>query len=363
MTTTRAGCVFPGHWQWGVEERVLLDNLQGQIDQAFPDDNNLFINTVWFGPQFEQFGEWERVQEMIENGFQVDNLFLLAAADPVFLNRNQIDDFVKFVNPKKKCYMIGNFDNEYDFNWQIAELIPKYMKPYTEEELVLQDPKWLYLCYNRKPRVHRVQFVKKLRELDLLKYGIVSLGKNDKTYNTTDEDDFHILLGEKPEDYAQDGNWGNDMSFGIPHDIHSLGNMDYWQNHFLTIVSETEFLPWDNTFLTEKAWKPVWGLRPMVLNGQPKIYKWLRHRGFKTFNHYLGTKKQVFDLETASDIQIHDTLIAVIKNLQTKSKEEIKAMYEDMLPDLRYNKERLFEFGREQQHKINHLFECHNITY
>ena len=192
---------------------------------------------------------------------------------------------------------------------------------------------------------------------------MVSLGRNDETYSGDPNNDLSILLDERPEDYAREGNWGNDMSFGIPHDIHSLGNMHYWQNHFLTIVSETEFLPWDNTFLTEKSWKPLWGLRPMLLNGQPKIYQWLRRRGFRTQTHYFGSRREQFAIETASDIQVHDTLVAVIQRLAQLPRAELYAMYQDMLPDLQYNRERFREYAAEQRTKINNLFGCHNISY
>jgi hypothetical protein len=82
----------------------------------------------------------------------------------------------------------------------------------------------------------------------------------------------HLSLNESPSDAV--GNWGLDMSFGIPHDIHSLGNLDIWQQHFLNVVGETEFMHWDNMFISEKTWKPILGLRPFVINGQTKIYQY-----------------------------------------------------------------------------------------
>ena len=43
-------------------------------------------------------------------------------------------------------------------------------------------------------------------------------------------------------------------------------------------------------------------------------------------------------------------------NLVTLDKKEIIAMYNDMLPDLKHNRDRFFEFAKEQQHKMNNLF-------
>ena len=157
-----------------------------------------------------------------------------------------------------------------------------------------------------------------------------------------------LNLGESPND----GNWGMSMEFGIPHDIHTLGNMDLWRQHFLTVISETEFLPWDHTFVTEKTWKPIIGMRPFVINGQTKIYNWLRSHGFRTFNHYWPQVKT----ENLTEFEVHDSIVAVIKYLHTLNQQDIKQMYQDMQPDLEYNRKRFFEFSREQRQKVDNLF-------
>ena len=137
--------------------------------------------------------------------------------------------------------------------------------------------------------------------------------------------------------------------FGIPDDIHSVGNLNLWQQHFLNIVSETEFLPWDNTFVSEKTWKPIIGLRPFVINGQTKIYTWLRKHGFRTFNHWFGG----VELEEVNELEVHNSIVKVIEYLRDFSKQELQNLYNSMLPDLRHNRQRFFEFAQEQQHRID----------
>ena len=124
--------------------------------------------------------------------------------------------------------------------------------------------------------------------------------------------------------------------------------MDIWQHHFLTIVGETEFNPWDNMFITEKTWKPIFGLRPFLINGQTKIYKYLRDNGFKTFTHYFDV-----ELEDVKEFQVHDRIIDALKSLSNKN---LIDMYSDMLPDLRHNRDRFFEFAKEQKIKIDNLW-------
>jgi hypothetical protein len=347
MTTTYIGTTFPPSFQWHVDEVTLINNIKNQIDASYPDAQNLFINTTWFGPQFNN-GEYEKLVKLINQGEQFDNLFMLAAADPVFLNSDQIADIIAQTK-STNVFLMGHFDSKYQFNFH-ATVLPTYFKSYTTEELLLKDPVWLFVNYNRKPREHRIELVQKIINAKLNNYGIMSLGKNDSTYSKQ-EQELCLLLGETIEEY-KDGNWGMADIFGIPHDIHSLGNITTWKTHFLTVVSETEFFPWDNTFVSEKTWKPILGLRPFIINGQIKIYKWLRDHGFRTFNHYFNG----IELENINELQVHNSIVKVLKYLVTLDKKEIVSMYNNMLPDLLHNQDRFFEFSKEQQYKMENLF-------
>ena len=343
MTVHVVGTTFSVNSQWYQNEHDVINTIRQQIDTAYPELNNLLINTTWFGPQFDL-----KLFQSIDSFCNIDNLFFLATVDPVMLNADQLGEMSIRIDAKKTFYL-GNFDTQHQFTF-IATLLPKYFRLYTEAELLLQQVKWIFINYNRKPRQHRIDLTTKILDNGLDKYGIMTLGKNDLTYSRG-LDSVSLLLGE--DDYTIEGNWGMDDRFGIPHDIHTLGNMDYWQNHFLNIVGETEFLPWDPMFISEKTWKPIMGLRPFVLNGQTKIYQYLRDHGFCTFNHYWPHIK----MEELSEFEVHDSLIEVIKFLSTLSNNTLLEMYADMLPALKYNQNRFFEFANEQQYKINHIFE------
>ena len=342
MTVQVVGTTFKTNSQWHHNEREVINIIRQQIDTAYPTVNNLLINTTWFGPQFDL-----TLFQSIDHFCNIDNLFFLATVDPVMLTVDQLSEISNRLGAKQTFYL-GNFDTRHQFTF-IATLLPKYFRLYTETELLLQQARWIFINYNRKPRQHRIDLATKILINGLAKHGIMTLGKNDPVYSGG-LDSVSLLLGE--DDYTIEGNWGMDDRFGIPHDIHTLGNMNYWQNHFLTIVGETEFLPWDNMFITEKTWKPMIGLRPFVLNGQTKIYQYLRDQGFKTFNHYFNG----IDLENVNELEVHDSIIAVVQYLTTLDKKEIIAMYNDMLPELMHNRNRFFEFAKEQQYKIDHIF-------
>ena len=343
MTVHVVGTTFSVNSQWYQNEHDVINTIRQQIDTAYPELNNLLINTTWFGPQFDL-----KLFQSIDSFCNIDNLFFLATVDPVMLNADQLGEMSIRIDAKKTFYL-GNFDTQHQFTF-IATLLPKYFRLYTEAELLLQQVKWIFINYNRKPRQHRIDLTTKILDNGLDKYGIMTLGKNDLTYSRG-LDSVSLLLGE--DDYTIEGNWGMDDRFGIPHDIHTLGNMDYWQNHFLNIVGETEFLPWDPMFISEKTWKPIIGLRPFVLNGQTKIYKYLRDNGFHTFNHYWSH----IEMEELPEVEVHNSIINVIKFLSTLGNTALLEMYADMLPALKHNRNRFFEFAKEQKYKTEHLFE------
>jgi hypothetical protein len=341
MSVKFIGITFPPGMEYSAEEMACCNNIKQQIDLAFPAQQNLLINLTWFGPQFNN-NTWDSLVDLKNHNIQFDNVFFLATVDPPYLNVTELQEAKNTVKALKVFYL-GNFDSEYQFNF-FAPIIAKKFKKYNDDQLLLTNVKYLFVNYNRKPKQHRVEFVKKLIDQDLIQLGTVTLG-------TDSTNDLLLTLGEKDEDYLAWGNsknhWGQ---FGVPHDMYSLHRMDIWQNTFLYINAATEFDPNNDLFCQQDTFKPMIGLRPFVINGVQRTYRWLRLQGFRTFNHYWPH----IDVETGP---VHDTLIELIKHLKSLEPSEILAMYNNMLPDLRHNKDRFFEFAQEQKYKTEHLFD------
>lgn len=333
---------------WGTYEKIIIKNIYEQIDKQFPNSRNLFINCTWFGPQFNN-QQYDAARNLIEQNF--DNLFLLATVDPVMINTQQIDDMINnFGHPK--LFKLGNFDTEYHFNF-FAPVLQKHFKTYIDSDLYLHDVKWLFINYNRKPRRHRVEFVRQLIERDLKKHGIVTLGKPNVIFDKDPTNNLFFTVDENIQDYVETGHWYNTSvpdEFGLPHDVLSLHNIHYWQNHFLHIIGATEFNVWDDIFVSETQFKPILGLRPFLINGNPRTYTWLQNNGFKHFNKYFPN----IDFDDAS--QVHTSICKAIEQLTLMTTTEIKSMYEEMLPELHYNRDRFYEFANEQKNKIGKLF-------
>jgi hypothetical protein len=343
------GTTFPQSWQYGPEEIEIFESTGKQISSKFADQQNLLINTTWFGPQFNN-NQWNRLKQLISSGKTFDNLFLLSVIDPLYLSKENTQ-YIEHGLKISRTYRIGMFDKSpYEWNFH-AVVSARHCPEYSKENLIMQEPKHVYVLYQRKPRRHRVELTGLLTEQDLDQHGIITLGSNKNSSHDWSEGlEFKPLtIEDLPINYKHNGK--HDDFDGIPNDLVTLGRLDIWQNHFLNIVSETEFNDWDPTFVTEKTWKPIIGLRPFVIHGQRDVYTWLKRNGFKTFDRYWDHV-----LCQSSEDQ-HGNVISVVKFLCQKTKSELQNMYLDMLPDLEYNRNRFFEFAKEQEYLINHIFE------
>jgi hypothetical protein len=340
MSLTFIGTGFPSSHDYGPEERQCWGTISHQIEEKFPDQKNLLISLTWFGPQFKDSG-WYDLLELHSQSQVFDNLFLLATVDPPYLTVTEIQE-VKNLAGSLKVYYLGNFDSPQQFNFFAPVIADNFVK-YTDQELLLKNLKHLYVNYNRKPKHHRVVFVRELLKQGVFHDGVVTLGKDKDSV-------LYFEIGEKHESYLELGNKPEVWGFGLPQDYYSLHNMQVWKHTFLYINAATEFDPVNDLFCQQDTFKPMIGLRPFVINGVQRTYRWLRINGFKTFNHYWDH----IPVETGN---VHETLIQLIKHLKSMSSDEILAMYNNMLPDLLHNRDRFFEFAAEQHYKINNLFQ------
>ena len=347
---TKIGTTFPSNWTYGSEEIEIFEKTAQQIQSKFPDKRNLLINTTWFGPQFDN-GEWQKIEKLFSDNARFDNLFLLSVIDPLYLMQKDISEIcVRF--GIKETYRIGMFDDS-KYEWNFHAIVGDHLMPkYESNDVMLKSCDKDFLCYQRKPRAWRVDFVKLLQENNLLENGIITLGA--KTENDHDWSEGRswepITLDESHEPYRNDGQNNKKHYGGIPNDLVTVGNLDIWNQCFLYISSETVFNHWEPVFVNERIWKPMIGLRPYIVQGNPKTYGWLEKNGFKTFNKYWSH----IDLEHSVDV-LNDH-VSVLKFLANKSMDDKMSMYQDMLPDLIYNKQRFYEFSKEQKHKMENIF-------
>lgn len=362
MPTTTIANFFPKEWVYGEYEQSIFHDIQQQIDQRFSDQQNLLFNTTW-RPQPSEDTE---IQQFLTSGKKLDNLFVVSTVDYFLPHHCSLINEIVERTGAKHIYCLGNFDTPKP-NWALtnattiyfnffAVVCRDYFEKYQIENLVLTDPKYLFISYNRKPYVHRLGFVKKLIEHNLKDLGIVTLGKSFPE-DTGPDRDLYFSIGEKNEDYVKYGHWYTEAGTGhdIPHDLFSLHHMHYWKHHFFHIVGGT--CPFNNSdqFINQIDFKPIIGLRPFLINGQTKNYKFWQDNGFKTFDHYFpGLKLDASPLDGQETLNM--ALIGAIKQLSNMTQSEILDLYNDMLPALLHNQHRWYEWADEQKYQVEHLF-------
>lgn len=330
---TFIGRKFPTDWDYGLFEEKTIESIINQIERKFPLGNNIIINTTWFFTNDDN-ENWIKCKNFVESN-NSGNVFLLAFVDPA-PNPRDLEKILQLFC-KFNVYKIGNFSGKYAWDFAVTILCDRFKK-YSEDEIILTNIKYNFLSYSRKPHEHRLALYKKYVENNLLDSGIATLGKG-SNHN------FDATLDENLNNYVQHGHWyGNapDGGYSIPHDLFSLGRLDIWQHHFLNIANET--LPHNTDqelMVTEKTFKPLIGMRPFLINGDTRSYQWLRDRGFKTFNHLFPNNGDIIE-----------TLLW----LKDQSKEQIQQLYNNMLPDLRHNRSRFFEFAQEEKLRMEDIF-------
>ena len=349
MSTTMIGSSFPETWAYGEYEVAIHRSLKNQIEQRWPNCENLLLDTTWWGPHNDQ-----QVADMVAAKQKFRNLFITSTVDDVLnFKVYPLIDQLQSQFEIENVYRLGNFDSEHQFNFFAIVCLDKF-KAYNTDDLILRELRWKYCAYNRKPYPHRLNFVRDLIDNDLEQHGVITLGK---AFPGETDHGLYRSIGESNADYVQWGHWYEVDSFAtthdIPHDLFSLHNWTVWQHHFLHIVGATTAHNEIDTFVNQINFKPLIGMRPFVINGQTKQYQYLRQHGFRTFNHYWPQ----FDLEKQDELRKQQKiLLDCVKWLTTQSTEQIMTMYQDMLPDLVYNRQRWYEWAAEQKHYVNNIF-------
>jgi hypothetical protein len=342
---------FPAAWIYGEYEQNIFSCIRGQINEHFSDQNNVFLNTTWIGPETDA-----DINKIVEQGNYIDNLFLLSTVDPVMPTAWTVVKRLEQLGVGK-IHKLGNFDGPQYFNF-FAIVCLEHFETYNTDDLILKDVQYPYISYNRKPYVHRLAFVKELISRGLVERGVVTLGRPFPG-NDNPEDQLYFTIGERNQDYVKYGHWYPDSldatPHEIPHDLFSLHNMNYWHHHFLHVIGSTSIYNEDEIFLNQINFKPLIGLRPFIINGQTRQYKFLKDNGFRTFEQYFPG----VDLTTPGNTS-HNRLAVVLADaveyICNKSPAELQDMYNAMLPDLIHNRNHWYNWAQEQKYRMENIF-------
>ena len=133
-------------------------------------------------------------------------------------------------------------------------------------------------------------------------------------------------------------------------------NWKHYQETFLSIVSETLYLP-DNitpfecNFFSEKICKPLVNLHPFILMSTPYSLQKLRKFGFKTFDGFID---ESYDNEK-SHLKRMQMIFDELDKFRNKSDEELKDWWKEILPILEHNQKTFINMGNKKTKKIKLL--------
>ena len=281
---------FPYAWKAGRVEQLIRNILERKAQQQLSVDRVMLINPFWLMDR-------DLAQEIY--GANPDFIICHNFVDP------PIHQVHKIVEDSGHPYIfLGNAAQcRIDFWSMVCDL---YFRAYTDAELAMNFEAKKFLCYNRKPHAHRCILVDQLLKSGLQDQGYISLGytNNALVVDQTFTEDQGI------QDALPDCN-------PIGNDVYSLGDIAVWKNSYLCVVTETVFstITSENFFISEKTWKPIIGMRPFFVYGQPALRLYLKEQGFDIFEDLINynslpdyaTEQDYADLLVSTINQIHPT--------------------------------------------------------
>jgi hypothetical protein len=290
---------FPYAWKAGRVEQLIRNIIERKARQQLTVDCVMLINPTWL---------LDRDLSAEIQDASPDFIICHDLVDPAIPQVHEIiqDSGIPHL-------FIGNVDQyRLDFWAMVCDL---NFQSYTNTELQLRPGAKKFICLNRKPHAHRRVI---MRYLDQVK------------------DQGYLTSGMDPD--LVDADVGD---YDICNDVYSLGDISTWQDAYLNIVTETTFNN-DNFFISEKTWKPVIGLRPFFVYGQPKLREYLRAQGFDTFEDLIDYTECVTEQDYA------ELAIKIVNNLSINYSEPFQQR-------LLHNQQRFRNYVYEQWDRLLNL--------
>ena len=161
-----------------------------------------------------------------------------------------------------------------------------------------------FVCFNKFPRIHRLELLDKMMTTGLYNHGYYSFeGNNPGWENQVLESDVYPdnikeLVRNTPFPIRLDGGIRSDRTNPI---YIEEGDLVYHNESYFSIVTETLFYQTyepkfrmallgnlDGVFLSEKTYRPILLKHPFILFAMPNSLTELRKAGYKTFAPYIN---------------------------------------------------------------------------
>lgn len=309
-------------WGWKQFERQVVDQMLRPVAQD--SSRTVLINSVWYTGEVDQ-----EVRAWLSNN-DWDQIVLVAMLDAAIPRPAFYSEF------QRPVFALGYYPGV-----NTIDLCAVFLEKSTDLSRYgdLLDPSVIdtaFMCLNRKPHWHRRRFYRQLESFGLLSSGLVSMG-----------DDSGSPVRTLPDDVGSDIVAPNSEidHYGIPNNVCDLGSAANWKKCFFNVVTETF---WDinhNYFVSEKIYKPILGMRPFVVYDPDGGVKWLRDRGFETYEMDF---RDISDRDPADP----DQLVLFLRDLCAQPVQYFRKKFSALVPKLRHNLANLRNYTQQQQQKI-----------
>lgn len=332
--------IFPTHFEWLVNYFNIQIEKVKNINEKYYYPIDVFPLEFWKNPKSHNITISSKAIDDIKNGMaKILLLFVREGLRP-------FDDINSIIRSWMKKYKLpdnsvvvstANLWQKLDDNitsvpfsvWEhimrrfyINDICKKNIEGY-----IKTAPKRdkLFLCYNRRPRHHRIQMVYELYNQKLLDYGLVSL-REDIPKNYILPEDFLKLLPLTIDNRNLHMNYATDVT------------LDDYKNTYVSIITET--LSYNNMFFpSEKMCKPLITMHPFFMLSSKHFLKGMRSLGYKTFSKWWD---ESYDNHDILDDRISG-ISEQIKMLHKLTDKQLSNMVIDMLPVLKHNQNVFFK--------------------
>jgi hypothetical protein len=338
----------PLGWPMGPTVQDLHRSIAELINKKFPDPNiNLIIDATWLGAGNTIL---DRIFVEYDQLGKVDNLFILSLVDGI------PNDLMVLIQDKinAKIHTIGCATNTVSQSWEFntASILAHDLFPrYTQDELVLTSAENAFICYQNKPSYHRLILTEKLLQKSLVDKGILTLGKSAHGM-------INNLFNQQLDEDFDDRYWIVGANSGRENP-YSLGRLSRWQSAFLCVVSETNGYDFqgEHHYITEKTWKPMIGLRPFVIFGNPRSYQYLEDHGFDTFEDVWPEVQHIKHAKNVFEAAEH--VSTMVEKVSLMSETDRINLYQDLFARLLENKKLFILHAQNQRRLADTVFDWH----
>ena len=262
-------------------------------------------------------------------------------------NCNFKKDDVYFVNANIKSEELSK-----DLNFSVkvlptifTSMFPMYRQNYDENIYTSEctfEPTSnltnLYVCYNRRPRYHRLLMLCSLLANNIWHRGLISHRPDNFKQDLTQvhwEFQSYVKMLEAigPKELDMDL---ADNNPAIQY------NIDHYSQTFLSLIPETGFSN-HSVFFSEKIWKSIRIGHPFIIVGNPGMLKELHKLGFKSFSNWWD---ESYDDEINLEKRIKKISKVLVK-LSQVSILELKDIRRDLKDTVEFNQNLINSFGLE----------------